>query len=110
MVEGLSQRIDHDMSQSPPGTIPIIATGGMARLIQPVLQRLKAAIPLTNRSAPTSAGLSRRMCISSETLELLTLKMTDESIDGKRVGNDEKYAASSWGTTEERITPEISSM
>jgi len=45
MVEGLIQRIDHEMSQSVPGTISIIATGGMASLIQPFAPSIQRVEP-----------------------------------------------------------------
>lgn len=45
MVEGLLKRIDQEMSQTVPGTISIIATGGMAGLIKPFAPSIQRVEP-----------------------------------------------------------------
>jgi type III pantothenate kinase len=45
LVDGLLDRIDRELAPSPRVPAPVIATGGMCRLMAPLVNRINAAVP-----------------------------------------------------------------
>ena len=45
LVEGLLDRIDHELARPPRLPAPVIATGGMCRLVAPLVDRIDAVVP-----------------------------------------------------------------